>query len=691
MTNIKHPLQIALCLGLLTASLFYLLTTAAGDGTPVIAEPDALLYYHYARNIAAGNPYVFSPGDAPSTGSTTHLFPYILAIPYLLGVQGNAIVLVSYILNCCFYLTTIWLAWLMARKMAPGALWLIMLMVALSGHLASACLRQTDIGFFSMLAMALFACLLYERWKLGFLFALLCAVTRPEGFVFAIAFFICGTAALVFNRRYADAPGSVKQGRYFLGYGLTAAVAFFATLLINQVLTGHLQFMSVANKGYFKIFPLSGAMLKTMTDALALLKGFFLGVSNDGRQFFVLPFIAGALGLFGILTYPRESKQIRLFECWLALGVGASILLIASSQWQGVSNDRYLGWIMPLWIIYIAIGVHEAGNRIKAKYYLPIISCLLVGYQTVSLAFIAQDVYTVAVEQEKEKVFAEQIAEQIPPTKTIGTDSGAGLSYYLPQHKIYNLSGITSPDFFDPDSRQQVPYVFELAKHHPELRFDYWMIPLNIAEQAGYLEPFIGDMVLMNANSAIGNRNSLAVFDAHWTTVEGGDLPVLRPETAQLSLVDSLDVGYLPQEREHDYKLDLRLKNSSIPLIATYGKLGDLDYSEAGRIVMGSDSFTVGNLQPDKPLTIVMRTSRKVSGRIFVGRQMARIESLELDEHLSLRIFVDDAEVEIPPLNLTGMGYKECLIRIPARFIKENEVRVLIGGDHIAYAYWFYQ
>lgn len=691
MKKVKHPLQIALCLGLLIASFFYLLTTTAGDGTPVIAEPDALLYYHYARNIADGNPYIFSPGDAPSTGSTTHLFPYILAVPYLLGITGNSIVLISYLLNCGFYLATIWLVWLIARKMAPNALWLIMLMTVLSGHLASASLRQTDIGFFTMLAMAMFTCLIYERWKLSFLLAFLCAITRPEGFVFAVAFVVCGAASMVFNPKYADAPGTQKQGRYFLGYGVVAALAFFATLLVNHALTGHLQFMSVANKGYFKVYPLSGALLRTMSDALTLLKGFFLGLSDSGRQFFVLPFIGGALGLFGILAYPRKSKIIRLCECWLALGAGASILLIANSQWQGVSNDRYLGWITPLWIVYIAIGVHELDRRIKAQFFLPVISTLLIGYQLVSMAFIAQDVYTVAVEQEKEKEFARQIAEAIPPEETIGSASGAGLNFYLPQHKIYNLSGITSPDFFDPESRQQLPYIVELTKHRPELRFDYWMIYLEIAEQAGWLEPFIGEMKLLDANSAISSKSSYALFKANWDSIEGGDLPVLRPETAQLTLVDSLDIGYLPQERKHSYKLDLRLKNTVIPMIASYGKLGDMSYSEAGRIVMGSESFTVGNLQPGKPLHIILRTSQAAAGRIYVGQQMSRIEKLELDVKPSLRLFVDGLEVEIPPLLLEGKGYKECLLTVPAQFVSNNKARVEVAGDHISYAYWFYQ
>ena len=55
----------------------------------------------------------------PSTGSTTHLFPYVLSLLYVMGATSSTIVAFTYILNSVFYLLIIWIVWLIARKMIP--------------------------------------------------------------------------------------------------------------------------------------------------------------------------------------------------------------------------------------------------------------------------------------------------------------------------------------------------------------------------------------------------------------------------------------------------------------------------------------------------------------------------------------------------------------------------------------------
>ena len=67
MSSQKNALTLACCLALLVASTFYILFCSAGDGIPSSPEPDQTIYLQYARNIALGQPYVFSAGDAPST------------------------------------------------------------------------------------------------------------------------------------------------------------------------------------------------------------------------------------------------------------------------------------------------------------------------------------------------------------------------------------------------------------------------------------------------------------------------------------------------------------------------------------------------------------------------------------------------------------------------------------------------
>ena len=45
---------------------------------------DSFIYLQYARAIAGGHPFVYSPGNAPTTGATSLLWPFLLAPPHLL-------------------------------------------------------------------------------------------------------------------------------------------------------------------------------------------------------------------------------------------------------------------------------------------------------------------------------------------------------------------------------------------------------------------------------------------------------------------------------------------------------------------------------------------------------------------------------------------------------------------------------
>ncbi len=693
MTSKNIP-TLACCLAVLIASAFYLLFCAAGDGVPASPEPDQTIYLQYARNIALGQPYVFSPGDAPSTGSTTHLYPFILAACYKLGATNDALFTASFVLNSFFYIAIAFLGWIAAKKLYQKIATLVLFTALISGHTVAAVFSQTDIGFFTMLAMAAIAATLHGRkwWMLALI--VLCAISRPEGAVFSIAYLATGAAGLIFGEKFKDAPGTKSQSKWFLLCAFAGLTAFAATLFANNLLTGHTMFMSVANKGYFKQYPLGGAIEQTLFDLMALLKGFLFGLSdNSGRQFFHVPLIAGFLGMAGILLHPRVDKKIRLCELWILLCAAGSLATVASSQWQGLSNDRYLAWIFPIWTWYILIGAFQLNKRQSSRFFLPVCCTLIIGYQLVSLTFVFSQKYTVASYLNRQKTFAEKMGEQLPPRARLGSaHGGIGVLYYAPQLKIYNLLGILSPDFFDADYSNEPLRLIDRLKHRPDLRFEYWLGNSNPKSSGKWAQPLMGDAIMMDTDTAVGDPRALAVYSANWNAIEGGNVPVLiEKQLDGLQLIDAIDIGYCPDERTHGYHVDLRLKNTVFPLCHKHAKLAGKDYSEVGRIVMGSESFTIQNITPGKPVRLVLRTSRSASGQCFVGRQVSSIKNLEMNDTIVLDVLVDGEEVASPALSIAGDGFQEVILEIPAEFVNARELNVKIAGDHISYAYWFYQ
>jgi hypothetical protein len=67
-------LALALCLAHVLDSM------ARNEGILVPPLDDALIYFRYAHSIAEGIPYQYIPGEAPSSGATSLLWPYLLAI-----------------------------------------------------------------------------------------------------------------------------------------------------------------------------------------------------------------------------------------------------------------------------------------------------------------------------------------------------------------------------------------------------------------------------------------------------------------------------------------------------------------------------------------------------------------------------------------------------------------------------------
>lgn len=688
----KKILVISLCIGLIITCAYYLLLTFAGDGRLSTPESDQLLYLQYARNMAQGHPYVFSPGDSPSSGSTTHLYIFVLSLLYRLGAQGDWFITASYVLNGIFYIGVIGLIWVIAKKMAPKSLPLTMFMTVLSGHTASAVLKQTDIGFFTLLVLSLFASIIYERHKTALIFSILCALTRPEGFVFAISFLTCGTLDLFTNRGSNAGHKDSKQAVRFLTCGIAGIITFFVTLGINKLMTGHAEFMSVANKGYFKNVPFSAALQLTLINGLSLLKGVFLGLQENFRQFYAFPQLSGFFGICGILMYQRKHRPIRLCECWFFISFIATLALVASSQFAGISNDRYLGWIFPIWIIYITIGWDNVSSRLKLPYFRSLTATILLGFQILSLTYIATTSYTQALALEYERNLGEKANLTFDPSTTFGSTVGSRINYFMPQHRIFNLCGITSPDFFI-NGPACIERILDQLKHEKHLRFDYWISSEEYIDKNPWVKPFTEDLILQDQDMALTSKNAFGIYKANWNTLEGGDTPCLVGAILDnLTLLGQLDIGYIPDEMHYDYTIQTRLKNTFIPMIAKTDELKpQTDYSETGRIILGSESFNVQSIQPEKDFLIILRTGLQADGKAFFGPQLSKINKLELNKSLSLRLFIDKNEIQLPAVKLRDNGFSEVVLTIPKQYINTETPRITIVGDHISYAYWFYQ
>src|SRR5258706_3522972 len=80
-----------LCLTVGLALLLYLASASgsrASAGGPILPLDDAYIHFQYARVLAEGHPFQYNPGQPPTSGATSLLYPIILAVGYKLGFTG---------------------------------------------------------------------------------------------------------------------------------------------------------------------------------------------------------------------------------------------------------------------------------------------------------------------------------------------------------------------------------------------------------------------------------------------------------------------------------------------------------------------------------------------------------------------------------------------------------------------------
>ena len=157
-------ITLMLCVGVIQVSAYYFASaTVRPDGCLAVAQPDSALYLQAARRIVEGFPFSYSAGEAVCTGTTSVLYPLVLAVPCVLGLHGAASVAAAFLLNAAFYLLFLfcWARVIDLKVREPADKAVAGIALALFGHPALVSLAQSDIGLWlfvsSLLAWGLAA------------------------------------------------------------------------------------------------------------------------------------------------------------------------------------------------------------------------------------------------------------------------------------------------------------------------------------------------------------------------------------------------------------------------------------------------------------------------------------------------------------------------------------------------------
>lgn len=660
---------------LLCAVLFGISRLYTESGHVAPPQGDSLIFYQYARAMAEGHPYRYQEDAPPTTGSTSHLYPMLLALPYALGAKGDALVTVGFLLNACFYLALVVLVFLSARRMLPSSAPLAAALAALSGQTMITMFGQTDMGLFTTLAVASFCAALYRRYILLAVLLILCTVTRPEGAVLSVLMIVASFMPTARGKR-----GSV-------GFTFAGAMGLFAYALIaffNHRMTGSVVPISVIGKGLSVTHTPAGVLMSAATAIGTMFKEVFFGLTDGHRRFYLLPVFGGWLGVMGLLSRRWRRDETTRVESWWMAAFLVTVAMISVSGWEGIQYDRYLAWILPVWFIYVAIGLRQVAGMFPWRRAYMFMSFALLLYQGLGLAYLGSVYAYRSAALASNLSFVRSVGERLPDGARIGLVDFVGLAYYLPDHPVSNLWGVISPEFVNETSPRMN---IEVLKHEPETRFDTWI--LFSGQETGLWFSVFAGRQLAAEPPLFGRQRSLALYEADWSTLNLSTLPLssaARQFVYGLGVVDQVNVGYPPHEERADYRQFTRLSGVKLMPVSETLALENRQVTETGRVVMGSETMRI-KAEPGREMRVVLRTSRSAGAVLSTS-----VQPLEFASPITLTLQVDGKDAGSPTVNLNGPGeFTEAVFRIPGELITSNSIELTVGGDHISYAYWFYQ
>jgi hypothetical protein len=686
-------LLVAALLAALTLSVsswFFLSMGKFTDGRLCAPLDDSFIYFQYARDLAEGRGFSYSPGDGPTTGATSFLYTLILALGYRLGATGENLILYGFVLGSCFlFLSSL----LVARTVESFSNWIAgtgaAVLFLLNGHILWSYLSGMEVGLFGSTMLLTLFMLQSERPKGSFygtsVAAALVGWSRPEGFFLAVP--VAVTLLIVSGKRprgerIAVFVISLHGGMQFLAnYGLTGSFASTGAQAKSVFFTQEPDILVAYMRRFLELpyFVLNVFLTDFHSSSFgtqwARVAAFFLKTG----------FLLAALGFLFVRKHRNPLALVLISWVFLSL-----FLSLVPWAWD-VHLHRYQAPFFPVFLVLACAGfgmlAEEAGRAClparRARAAAGILSvtalCFLFGVTGVSFFGTAKRMVRLYAHN-CENIFHQQVRVANWIRTNTGDDvivglNDAGAISYVGQRKTYDIVGLTTPGQAM-NWRSGIGSVIEALENLPEEK-----LPDLLAIYPNWF-PFLvssgmaGDEIFrahLDLNTICGGTDKV-IYLPDWSLLHSGDLPPRTPETQTLRLVDEVDVADLTSEARHSYEVIGTWRSIAKVLEdAPTGRTLD-----GGRIIFDGERMTV-RCVPGRELAIVGRLDDRSAGITFHLRGIL-------------------AGTSMPGKKSSRWSY--AVLKIPRELVRLDRLEVTVrrgpasGGQEKSYGsyhYWFLQ
>ncbi|MCC6546392.1 hypothetical protein IT570_04410 [Candidatus Sumerlaeota bacterium] len=552
----RRPLLLFAAIAMVEALVLFAISWRIAGGHFMLPLDDAYIHLQYARQVALGEPLVYTHGMQPSGGMTSPFYVLLLAPALLAGLNGVKGALAAFALGTASWMLLVAWTFQLAKRLANQACAMIAAALLLAnGHLLWCALSGMETALFSVLVMgALLAAQTFWRTEQVHARVMLAAclgllpLTRPEGALVSAA------VLLVLLLRRGEQP------RTPVLIPILALVPFILWLGLLKYATGDwkpsgLTIKGIASHPYMQETDAVRVVSETLS---AIATRFYSNeIPDDAYAAFkgtgMMPYVPAGLGVLAALgaafVVVTEFRARRFGGgTLLAIVWVAGLCSVAASWLPFVHQQRYLAPWTPLAILLAMIALRRIAQLFQQLEQTAVVAggITLVGVSLPSLGFWmteygrnSRDIYSLL------RVATFSLQEEARPVAI--TDAGV-LAYYT-NAPLHDLVGLCSPEFTHATLQGEGATLEVLGslptsnRPHAVIGYDGWFsksFPFGAT-----------DWNVSIGHTSITSGVSLTMREIDWQAIDRGNDPPPIPGSHVLLEVD---VANAPSERAAGYE-----------------------------------------------------------------------------------------------------------------------------------------
>ncbi|HET9620725.1 MAG TPA: hypothetical protein VFP84_05145 [Kofleriaceae bacterium] len=571
---------------------------------------DSYIYLTYAKQFGRGQPFTYFPGGGYSAGSTSVLWPMLLAPFWALGARGHALVWVSFVVSTALYVLAVLGVYRLVAPIAGRRAAVLGAVIVLAiAPFAWTALSGMEVAFASALLVAAIRQLRDAPragpppWRLAVCLAA-ASLSRPEATLLVIAIVAIRVLGRLRHRELVAAAA-----------WLAPLAAPLAWLTANKLLAGNW----FPNTGVAKShFYLPGFDWTYWRDAVLVLTGRMLrGLFWDPTSPLVWPrafAVAWLVGAARVIGWARRERQVLVGAVILGAPFVLLLAVIASSGLWSFQNFRYIAPAFPLLAITAGCALAPIrGDRVARGHALATIA-IVVGFAIAAVPSLIGNarLYAQGAMDTNTQVVAigHYLHDKLPDARVMFHDAGA-IAYYG-DGPVFDMLGLVTN------------HQAGIANHGPGARFEFLdnLPPAQRVTHFAYYPSWMGTPEFFGADllhtplrpgfapGRLAGDGDMQILTASWDHVGTGRRPL--SDHAGWTIVDRLNVADLASEAAHRWTAALGRRAIGDPTarwslvhreVRTRGLVVD-----GGRTIRGgTERFTLA-VDAGKPVRLVLRT-----------------------------------------------------------------------------------